>query len=108
MMLILDQNKRISAEQALTYPWITSNNLKDFLIIKQSSTSLNCIILNLKNFQNRKKFQQATLAFIVHHLSSTEEINNLRKIFETFDENGDGRLTYNELFDGLIQTKGEF
>lgn len=47
------------------------------------------------------KFQQSTLAFMVHHLTDPNHVKNIRRVFEEFDTNNDGMLTYQELLDGF-------
>ena len=56
---------------------------------------------NLRKYSANQKLQQATLAYIVHNLTRKEDTDNLRRIFINFDDNGDGRLTKDELIKGL-------
>jgi calcium-dependent protein kinase len=108
-------NKRLSAEEALSHEWfkyIFSQNSFDLIEKQRNSykvTHLNEIVQSIKNFRAEKKLQQASLSYIVHNLTSSEDCKELRNIFIAFDLNGDGRLTKDELIQGMCQvmTKGE-
>ena len=96
-ILIKDINKRYSAKEALCHPWIVKNKNK----IKIDKEKLNEIIKNLRNYSARLKLQQSTLAYIVHNLVHKEDCEYLRQVFIAFDDNGDGKLTKDELIKGL-------
>jgi len=98
-LLVVDPNKRISAEEAFKHPWIEKFSSKDYTQINTSKLSLD----NFRNFGNRMKFQQATIAFLVHQASNSSMMNDMREIFQKFDVNGDGQLTYDELKAGFRQ-----
>ena len=55
------------------------------------------VLKNIKNWDAGEKFQQATVAYIVHFIYPSNEIEELKRVFKTIDKNGDGRLTYDEL-----------
>jgi calcium-dependent protein kinase len=96
-ILIKDVEKRYSAKEALCHPWIVKNKNK----IKIDKEKLNEIIKNLRNYSARLKLQQSTLAYIVHNLVHKEDCEYLRQVFIAFDDNGDGKLTKDELIKGL-------
>ena len=93
-----DINKRYSARQALSHPWIKKMKSKQGGL---NSNILDKIVKNLKKYSTTQKLQQATLAYIVHNLTKKEDTDNLRTVFIHFDDNGDGRLTKDELIKGL-------
>jgi calcium-dependent protein kinase len=97
-LLTIDIKKRFSAKEALNHPWIVN--------MKNQGEKLDKNILlqaveNLRKYSANQKLQQATLAYIVHNLTKKEDTDNLRRIFINFDDNGDGRLTKDELIKGL-------
>jgi len=47
------------------------------------------------------KLQQVAIAFIVHNMPQNDEIRNINAIFRLIDENGDGRITKQELIKGF-------
>jgi calcium-dependent protein kinase len=115
-LLQLDYNKRPNAKEVLNHEWFIKNTLENNKKIKELNKELTSnnkymkkIVFNIKTFRSVKKLQQAALAFIVHNLASREEIQELRNIFYSFDENGDGKLTKEELINGMkeVMTKGE-
>ena len=98
-LLEFNPKKRIDAEQAYKDPWI----IKYASLEKPSIDISKISIENIRKFGNRMKFQQATIAFLVHQQSNTGMMKELRDIFEKFDINGDGQLTYDELKAGFNQ-----
>ena len=44
---------------------------------------------------------------MVHNLSTQEEISELKEVFISFDKNGDGRLTKDELLKGMTRITNE-
>ena len=99
-LLVKDYNKRLSADQALNHKWI--KNMKENFGVKQiSNEKLAKIVENIRSFSTSQKLQQATLAYIVHNLTNKGDVDEIRKVFTEFDENGDGKLTREELVKGL-------
>jgi len=111
-LLTYNPEKRLSAEEALHSDWIekftgktnTNNSL---------NRNLNC--LNFKKYINiMKKFKYtdtlhlSSLAFLVHFSETTEEMVTLLKIFKTLDKKGNGRITYNELKEGMNSILGKY
>lgn len=97
-LLKYDPNKRLSAADALKHKWILDNIPKEDVSSEDIKEAFNNIMkYNLSDL----KFQQAALAYIVHHLTDPEEIKPIRNLFYTFDKNMDGRLSHNEIIDGF-------
>ncbi|CAK64108.1 unnamed protein product (macronuclear) [Paramecium tetraurelia] len=91
-MLQVDPNKRYSAQEALSDPWIKKN---------QQSTKVNKTALqNLQKFQAQSVFTQAVLAYIACQMTSQQEQDELAKSFQFLDKNGDGILSRDELIEG--------
>ena len=95
-MLEYTPEKRISAKQALADVWFTIALKKDKDSIVISSSALQ----NLKKLQYKSKLQQIIYYFIVNHMTTKEEKNDLMKIFKALDTNGDGKITREELIEG--------
>ena len=79
-ILIKDIDKRYSAKEALSHPWIVKNKNK----IKLDKAKLKEIIKNLTSYSARLKLQQSTLAYIVHNLVHKEDCDYLRQVFIAF------------------------
>ena len=96
-MLNYDPEKRISAQEALTHPWIVTN------YSKTNQGKINELSLKqLQSFRAKNQLQQAVLAYIANHLQSQETMNKLKDSFQKFDKNGDGVLERDELIEGYM------
>lgn len=98
-LLNKDIKKRYSAKKALSHPWITKMKINSIDVLNQAM--LKNIVNNIKSFSATQKLQQAALAYIVHNLTKKEDTDYLRRVFIYFDNNGDGRLTKDELIKGF-------
>ena len=98
-MLKIDPTKRLSIPEALKHPWIQKFCIKR----RVSDLKLKEFYKNIISFKvdNKYFFQHATLAFMIHHLTTKEESDDIRKMFFFIDKNGDGRMGYNEVVDGF-------
>jgi calcium-dependent protein kinase len=101
-MLEFDPKKRFSASQCLNTTWLTENNKKtvDTALSKRA-------LGNMKKFHAERKLQQAALTYIVNHLMSKEDKNEMLELFQSFDKNGDGVLTKDEIYEGYKSILGE-
>jgi len=95
-MLEYTPEKRLSAKQALSDVWFSIALKKDRDSVVISSSALQ----NLKKLQYKSKLQQIIYYFIVNHMTTKEEKNDLMKIFKALDTNGDGKITREELIEG--------
>lgn len=109
-MLRIDPVKRPSACDALKRPWFKSfrqENLVDREVV------IDCLRYFTSHSPDQK-FQQAALAYMVHHLTDIQDIREIRKLFEIFDTNNDGKLSHQEVLEGFkysltsIQNEKEF
>lgn len=90
-LLVLQPGGRLTAEQALTHPWMTA---------EPSDVPLNINIETLLQFKQTRKLQKTVLLCIASQLNE-REIEDLKARFEQLDTNGDGMLTLAELQQGL-------
>ena len=111
-LMTYDPKKRLSAQEALQDPWLIKNATeKEIKNDSKTKTALD----NLRKFAAKQKLQQASIAFIVHQMSTNEYAKELRELFKSMDVSGDGRLTIDELksgyekhFKGLTFTDKEY
>lgn len=93
-LLTYNPKQRPNARAALRHPWFKVNsekiNLKEIPNVKQA-------LENLLEFRAERKFQQAVITFIIHNLNKSEEVNNLRKIFECIDRDSDARINKEDI-----------
>jgi len=102
-LLHFDYKSRISAEEALQHPWF-KKYYESFPINEERVQKVG---QNLKNFKLNDKLQLAALAFLVHFIDTNDEVSQLVEIFKSMDQNGDGRLNFSELVEGMSKIKGK-
>lgn len=99
-LLTYDPKKRPNARAALRHPWFKVNSasiqLKNIPNVKEA-------LENLLSFRADRKFQQAVITFITHNLIKSEEVNNLRRIFECMDRDSDGRINKSEIKKAFLE-----
>jgi calcium-dependent protein kinase len=100
--LITKPKDRLTAEQAMTHPWISS-----FATSGEKATSAETLTRSLKNiyvFKNLERLKKAVLTYIATQLNEKETIS-LKQVFQQFDKNGDGLITIEELYNALSKFK---
>jgi calcium-dependent protein kinase len=101
-MLKYSPKDRYSAEQCLSHKWFKKFEKSGKISALNSNT-----ISNIKKFHHENKLQQATLSYIVNQLITKEEKNQLLAQFQSWDKNGDGVLSRDEIFEGYKALFGE-
>ena len=100
-LLMIEPNKRLSAEQALTHPWFKENKSKElFNKIKDEST-IKKMIQNLKVYKRDSIIQETALAYLVHNFPQMKDVVNACKLFNQMDVDGDGKINKKEFLKGL-------
>lgn len=102
---LLDTNieTRLSARDALDHEWFKINKTREILTEVKRERLLN-LSQNIINYRYESKLQQVTLLFIIHNFISenvNEELPDALKMFRLFDSDLDGKLTKEELIEGL-------
>lgn len=99
---LLEKNptERLSAEQALKHDWFNRTKTKE-LLFSTAKKNIKKMLNTLCTYKSNYKLQQVAIAFIVHNISQTEEVKRIFSAFQLIDENGDGRITKDELRKGL-------
>jgi calcium-dependent protein kinase len=100
-LLIMDYHKRINAEDALNNIWFKKNKSKELFNEIKDKQMIEKFIKNLKEYKSESVIQETALAYLVHNFPQIDDIVNACKLFNLIDINGDGKITKNELFEGL-------
>ena len=101
-MLTFNPDERISAEDALKHPWFEIAKTKEKgMSLEKMSIISEKPFENLRRINAKQKIQQATIAFLVHHVSSTDMVKELKQIFRELDTDGNGTLSYEEIKEGF-------
>jgi calcium-dependent protein kinase len=106
-LLTVDPNQRISAEEAIEHDWFSKMDIKKHMMGSVNESNAKSILHKMKFFNSKEKFQQATIAYIVHFISTNEELKDLKKLFKILDTSGDGRLNIKELKEGFEKYYGK-
>lgn len=85
-----DPVTRITLEEALAHPW--------WSVAAYSTDPLSPTLLDsIRSFEGHNKLKRAAIGIIARGMHNAPELENVRAIFETFDENQDGVMTTDEL-----------
>lgn len=101
-LLEVNVSMRFSAEEALKHSWFKKFNGKS-LYSNIEPEKIKMYLQRLINYQINSKLQQMVLAFIVHNVPDSQETKDILKIFRVFNTNDDGKLSKEELLNGLLQ-----
>mmetsp|Transcript_17135 Transcript_17135/g.49554 ORF Transcript_17135/g.49554 Transcript_17135/m.49554 type:complete len:755 (-) Transcript_17135:140-2404(-) len=97
-LIQVDPEKRLTAEQAQVHPWLThSYKLCDR---RPSEDLIDRVNENIVRYADSGEFKKVILNVIAHK-STAEEIFQLRKVFDQYDRNNDGAISYNGFKDAL-------
>ena len=100
--MLVPENIRYDASEVLAHPWfkkIEENNQNNIV-------NLNLDLSFLKSYQQTNTFKKIVLTFISTRLNEND-INDLNKIFVSFDKDNDGQISFDEFKQALISIKSE-
>jgi len=100
-LLTVKPSNRPSASEALQHRWFKKYLYKHPVEKSQVQDFYN----NICTFKIDPLlfFQQATLAYMVHHLTKKEDIIDIKHFYNWIDNNGDGKMEYKEVVEGFKQ-----
>ena len=99
LLLTVKPSNRPSASEALSNEWF-----KNYLYKHPVETSdVQDLYNNIVGFKTDPMmfFQQATLAYMVHHLTQKDDIIKIKHFYNWIDNNGDGKMEYKEVCEGF-------
>ena len=101
-MLTYEPSQRISAKEVLLHPWFSHYEEKIQMNISVAKSAFE----NMKRFKRNKKFEHATIGFIINQLVSKEDRADLLNQFLFMDKNKDGVLTKEEIVESYRNVYG--
>lgn len=93
---------RLSASEALLHPWFLKQKTKDIINMIDSKKSQH-YASNLLNYKISSKLQQLVIAFLAHNVCDVEVTRDIFKLFGSMDKEGRGKLTKEDLLNGLLE-----
>ena len=101
-LLQYDPKKRLNAEQALDHPWFKSAEFKKKDKVNTISPELaKELIENMTKYRSDNILKCAVIAYLVHHITNTEQCSEASKLFNNIDLNSDGKIEKHELIQGF-------
>ena len=101
-LLQVNPKKRLTAKQALHHKWFQNEKIKaSQTCYNIKNRQLNKLIENLTNYRSDNILRCAVIALLVHNSIQLNQAHDGVKLFNIIDKNGDGKITREELFNGL-------
>lgn len=98
--LVCPCSSRLTANQALTNPWLDHKASRPLC----NEQTLTASLIKLQSFHYSNKLKDAVHTFITSQFVSLKETRTLREVFKTIDKNGDGKLSIEELYEQYSTT----
>ena len=101
-LLQVNPKKRFTAKQALEHKWFKNEKIKaSQTCYNIKNRQLNKLIDNLVKYRTDNILRCAVIALLVHNSIQLNQAHDAVKLFNLIDKNGDGRISREELFNGL-------
>ena len=105
-LLQVNAKKRFSAKQALEHKWFQIEKTKSSLnAYNVKNRQLNKLIDSLMKYRSDNVLRCAVIALLVHNSIQLNQAHDAVKLFNQIDKNGDGKISKDELFNGLQSYK---
>ena len=100
-LLKSNPTERPSAEEVLDDLWFCKKGSKSLFYNINRSSTIEKLIKNIKNYKNVSIFQKYAIRYLVHNFPQLTDVKNSAKLFYMIDNDGDGKITKDELYKGL-------
>ena len=104
-LLVVEPEKRINLIDVFQHPFFTKKNMKDYNMGVSVDNVVSCL-KNINNYKSEFVLQTTVIAFLVHNFTQHDVVKDVSKFFNIFDnqvEQGDGKLTREEVVLGLAK-----
>ena len=98
--------RRINAEKALDYFIFKFYKCKELINKIKDENKIKNFVENIRKYESKTILQEVTLSYLIHNYFELEDVQDAAKLFNLFDENNDGRIGVNELYDGMAIVTG--
>ena len=95
--MLISREKRLTAKDVIAHPWMTMS----LDVVKHKPLNMR----GIKHFLQGEKLRKFTLSFMASQSSETD-LKNLSELFLKMDQDGDGRISYNE-FEEVLKSSGQ-
>ena len=101
-LLQINTKKRYTAKAALEHKWFKIEKTKSTVMTYNvKHRQLNKLIDNLMKYRSDNILRCAVIALLVHNSIQLNQAHDAVKLFNQIDKNGDGKISKDELFNGL-------
>ena len=101
-LLQINTKKRYTAKAALEHNWFKIEKTKSTVMTYNvKHRQLNKLIDNLMKYRSDNILRCAVIALLVHNSIQLNQAHDAVKLFNQIDKNGDGKISKDELFNGL-------
>jgi calcium-dependent protein kinase len=101
-LLQVNPSKRLSAKDALAHKWFQSEKIKSNKSAYDiKNRQVNKLVENLIKYKSDNILRCAVVALLVHNSIQLNQAHDAVKLFNKIDKNGDGKISREELFNGL-------
>ena len=108
-LLQIDPKKRYTAQEALNHKWFESEKIKtNKSAYDIKNRQVNKLVDNLIKYKSDNILRCAVIALLVHNSIQLNQAHDAVKLFNKIDKNGDGKITREELFNGLQSYKRNY
>ena len=103
LLLKSNPDERPSAADVLKNPWFIKKSSKLLFTHISREKIIRKILNNIKTYKNVSIFQKYALNYLIHNFPQLNDVKNSAKLFYQIDLDSDGKISKDELFNGLSE-----
>ena len=107
-LLQVNPKQRYNAKDSLNHKWFQSEKIKtNKSVYGIKDRQVNKLVDNLMKYKSDNILRCAVIALLVHNSIQLNQAHDAVKLFNKIDKNGDGKISKEELFNGIQPYKKE-